>query len=249
MILSLQKSVLSAVCGLALLFNTGAALSASSASARIDWSTFTITAFDLGSGTPSYTLLNEWTVIEAYDSSLQNWQFDYASDWTRPISASSAVANAQADSTQLLASAQTSYGQSYAYARRSATIEITGSGSLVLTADYSLDAAIGGHPGHSLDYAYPVIDLTAFFDTQDGGGMWADSSLYLELYLDRWTSVVRASESNTFALTLLVNDGDRINFTAFSRVSVLAIPVPAAVWLLGTALVGLVSVGRRRTAA
>ena len=241
MTFSLQKSVLSAVGGLALLFNTGAALSASSASAWIDWNTFTITALDLGSGLPSYSLSDEYTNVSANEPS--NWQYDYAYDWTSSISASLAGANAKADGSQLLASAQTSYGWSNAYAYRSATLQVNGSGLLLFRAVYVLNAAIDGHPG---DYADASVSFGADIDSQNG---WESTSTYSSLYLDGWWgSADQASKSKTLALALLVNDGDRINFHAQSSANVNAVPVPAAVWLLGTALVGLISVGRRRTA-
>lgn len=225
MTLSLQKSVLSAVGGLALLFNTGTALSASSASAWIDWNTFEITAVDLGSGAPSYSLLGEWT--SGASSSLPEL-------------------NAVADGSQLLVSAPTSnsWSNDYGSAYRTATFEVNGYGLLLFTADYAISAAIDGHPD---DNAYAEVKFGAGYDSPNAYDFINAKSYF---FLEGWrSSADQISKSKTLALALLVNGKDIISFRADSNVRVNAVPVPAAVWLFGSALVGLISVGRRRITA
>ncbi|MBU2571469.1 MAG: VPLPA-CTERM sorting domain-containing protein [Gammaproteobacteria bacterium] len=240
MTISLQKSVLSAVGGLALLFNTGVALSASAASAFLDWSTFNITAIDLGSGIPDYSYSDKYTEVDVEVDALHNWQYDFENDWTSPISVSLGGSNAQADESQMLASTQTSYGYGLASVDRHATIEINGSGLLLFTADYDISAVIDGQSG---DYAFAGVNFWADIFSQNGLETMTTSSF---LELETFGFADQESKSKTLGLAFLVNDGDTILFSANSFANVTAVPVPAAVWLLGSALIGLISVGRRR---
>lgn len=240
MTISLQKSVLSAVGGLVLFLNTGVALSASAASAYLDWSTFKITAIDLGSGKPNFSYSDKFTEVDVEVDAFHNWQYDFENDWTSSISVSLGGSNAQADGSQMLASTQTSYGYGFASVDRHATIEISGSGLLLFTADYDISAVIDGQSG---DYAFAGVNFWADIFSQNGlESMTASSFLELESF----GFADQESKSKTLGLAFLVNDGDTILFSANSYAHVAAVPVPAAVWLLGSALVGLISVGRRR---
>jgi hypothetical protein len=248
MTISLQKSVLSAVGALALLFNSGAAFSASSASAWIDWSTFKITPISVSSGLPIYSLSDEYSEVGVVSASdWDNWedtQYGTAYDWTSPISGSLASSKAQADASELIATAKTSDGDFEAFTLRSATIEAAGSGILLFSVDYAISAEIDGDP---LDFALALVFFEAELLTVDG---WESTSAYSQVHLEgSWSAADLISKSKTLTLSLLVNEGDIISFSANSYANVSAVPVPAAIWFLGTALVGLISVGRRTKAA
>lgn len=240
MTISIQKSILSAVGGLVLFFNTGVALSASAASAFIDWTSFKITAIELGSGLPDYSLSYKFTEVEVEADAVDNWQYDFENDWTSSTSVSLGGANAGADELQLLSSTQTSYGYGWASVDRQATIQIIGSGLLLITADYNISAMIDGQPG---DYAFAGVNFWADIYSENGLETMTASSF---LELESSGIADQESKSKTLGLAFLVNDGDTILFSANSFAYVAAVPVPAAVWLLGSALIGLISVGRRR---
>lgn len=240
MTISLQKSVLSAVGGLALFFNTGVALSASAASAFIDWSTFKITAINLGSGMPDYSLSDKYTEVDVEVDALDNWQYDFENDWTSFISVSLGGSNAMANESQMLASTQTSYGYGLASVDRHATIVISGSGLLLFTADYEISAAIDGQ---AYDYAFAGVNFWADIFSQNGLETMSASSF---LELEPFGFADQVNRRKTLGLAFLVNDNDTILFSANSFANVTAVPVPAAVWLFGSALICLISVGRRR---
>ncbi|MDO8844991.1 hypothetical protein [Methylicorpusculum sp.] len=236
MTISLQKSVLSAIGGLALLFNTGTALSASSASASIDWSTFTIATL----GLDGYSFSDEWTNV--YADAWPNSDWNWADDWISPISASVQGASAVADASQLFASADSSDGFSYASTTRGATFEVVGAGWLLFSADYVISAAKDGHPD---DYADASVSFWAYIDSQNGG---ESSSSYSSVSVGDWLgSANESSKSKKLGLALLVNEGDIIHFNAYASAYASNVPVPAAVWFFGSALVGLISYGRRKT--
>jgi hypothetical protein len=110
------QTLISAIGGLAMLFSSGAAFSASTASALIDWSTFTITVIALDSGLPNYELSDEYSHVYSFSSS------DNVNDWRSPILATSANGSASADQTSIQAS---SNNGGFAGATREGTFSIS----------------------------------------------------------------------------------------------------------------------------
>ncbi|MFT5396633.1 MAG: hypothetical protein ACI85N_001837 [Gammaproteobacteria bacterium] len=96
--------------------------------------------------------------------------------------------------------------------------------------DFALDSDFTGQtpdaplvPGGSLEIVFALLAMTSFSDVVDA---IEDGSLRLGFHVR--------------SINLGSGDGGE------SFVSVSAVPVPAAVWLMGTGLIGLIGFGRRR---
>lgn len=227
------KPLLSTIGGLAMLFSTGTAYSASTATALIDWSTFTITAINLGSGLPTYTLSDESSAVYSLAET------DSAYDWTSSIVANSADGLASADEDSINA---TSTNGSFAWAEREGIFTISGSGLLLFQADYALSVATDTIN----DYASAHIEF--FAETESDTGFeyyFSISDLYTE------NNLVSSLEKNkTLSLAFVVNDGDIVRFGASANAYTSSpVPVPAAVWFFSSALIGLIGFNNRKNNA
>ena len=104
------------------------------------------------------------------------------------------------------------------------------------------------HTNRAVDAPYSVLDGATTLDTveidqtqapndfTEGGVLWEDLAVYT---LAGDTLTVRLSDLASPSWNLVIADAVR-----FERLS--AIPIPAAVWLFGSGLLGLVSMARRK---
>jgi hypothetical protein len=229
-----------------------------SASASLDWSTFTVTPFNLGYGIPILT----WTVqTESVSANTDGGisSTDSASDWTTDITAESwgshALATAGAGGPTTLAEAG-GPGMDGAYAGAEHPGEFavsgltTGFGLLVFAIDYALDI--------SLDTTGPEYDAWGSTYAGINASLFGSPGTYASASdaLSTWPSI---GDNTTFfghrkgvlQFGLLVTPGATGSFQAYTSSDVTtlaAVPVPPAVWLMGGALIGLVGIARRRGA-
>lgn len=138
------------------------------------------------------------------------------------------------------ASATTTLGFGGATFERFFSMEaLSGSGSLSLSVDVELQAEVQG--------ASTVADSEALFGYEIGTSGVVASLAGLEMYGDSGDE--SQTLSTTLGFTVFMEQGEVIDMFAEGGAEVVsAIPVPAAIWLFGSGLLGLVGVARRKSA-
>lgn len=281
---NLKKRSLLAIGGLAMVMNAGAASSSTTnASAIIDWSTFAITGYSLGpASVPTYTLSGQ---ASNTSSSISDWV-----NWSSNVSNNGSSFGASTEGTGA--------GYGNASAIRAANLAISGSGFLVISANYILNAAINGigcaefycydqnsanaSVGFSLTNAsssgshssssqaaislgnswnWPYSDLT--FDQKEGAlsvGVIVNDGDILNFSSEVSAAAheVAADSANNGGGSIILNPGwDPVDFPIIwgsgnvmvnvpANFELTAVPVPAAIWLFGSALLGFVGLGRQK---
>lgn len=263
-----SKKILLAALSTALAGSAQTATASSSASAHIDWDSLTIQYFDLslGSNAPNINWTYEYgeAYSNAYNQDPYEYQDDYqyAYDFSSAISTNTSTLYAQSsslrDGNDLDAYAATqpsttpSFGYSFnnaqSYAHNSGNFEMTGKGLALITLDWS--ASGNGTLNDWTDYAHSSIYIAGNFS--DGNGN--NGSVYSNYY--QYTGYDGSyNQSGTFSMAIF-SDGihtvsgsltAQANSNSSSPVS--SVPVPAAAWLFGSGLVGLLGVARRKPIA
>ena len=92
-----------------------------------------------------------------------------------------------------------------------------------------------------------VYNLTTLTGTQPTGLIWADSQANANAGADNFNPYVDHTATFTLAIAGLTANSviSDVTFT-FGTNGAVAIPIPAAVWLFGSGLMGLVAIARRR---
>ena len=281
---NLKKQALAVIGGIAIIMNAGAASSSTTyASATIDWSTFAITGYGLGlNAAPTYTLSGQSTNTSSSTNDWVNWSSDTS------INASSIAAGA----------AGTGAGSGSASASRSANLNILGTGFLVISADYAINAAINGNSCYEYYcYDYNSASASASFNLSNyslitSGTSSSQANISLGSQWGYGNPILTFDQKQgTLSVGVMVNNGDVLNFstavsanahevmpfifnpissgsgnfmlTANNNLSVIntvvnfpvysdsfitAVPVPAAMWLFSSTLLGLIGLGRRKQA-
>ncbi|MDD5577781.1 MAG: VPLPA-CTERM sorting domain-containing protein [Methylobacter sp.] len=220
-----------------------------SASASIDWSTFKITAIDVGNGLPTLKWNsqndNSQASIGYYSSTYEN-----ASNWSAGTSATESgststfnkSASASTSVNQIKADASVSgslvnqYSSPYSTTYRSGNFTVEGDGLLLFQANYSLAGDIGtaasGTASSNVNF-----NLNAFSNGGNGNGS-ASQTFNHYIYNGSF------AENGILATALVFKDGWSGSFSASANASVTSygvssVPLPAAFWLFGSALAGV----------
>lgn len=232
-----------------------AALAASTASASLDWSQFQIQTLlgdvTFGSAEELYT-----GVYSGLDTSNPNYSVlvsdnDGASDWTSTLSASVSDAtfgnaNSSANANTLSVSATSNYSNYSAnsYAYRFGDFNFTGTGIVKISVPYTLEVSSDNTNPNQLGSAYASAYITATFSSN---GFSENTNKFASLYDDFWNE---AASRSGFLNMLFEIDGDaQLTLSGSASTSVTgatAVPVPAAMWLMGSAVLGIVTLGRRK---
>ncbi len=236
-----QKKTLVVISGLTMLMNAGTALSSTtSAAATINWSTFAITGYGLGlNAAPSFTLIGQNSHTQSNTSDWINWN-----------------SNTSNNSSSFSASTDgTGAGSGFANTTRSAIINVAGTGTLVLSANYSINAAISD-PYNNLANASVNFFLS---NSINSFTLSSQDSINLGFTGLPGNPTLTSDKSGILSLAFMVYSGEVLNFSSTVSanandysistpiLSILkAVPVPAALWLFSSALVGLVGLGRLR---
>ncbi len=252
-----KKKALAVIGGLTMILNAGIASSSiPQASAMIDWSTFKITGYALpGSNdpVPTYTLNGQSSSTYSNVSDWLNWSADTSN-------------NASSFSASIEGTAK---GSGSASVTRSANIAVSGTGFLWISASYMLSAVINeninsGYFGNQ-NTAYATVSFNAYNNTLN---MSQSSSSQESINLgNQWSNTGYpvpsfAEKTDTLYLGVKVNNGDIFSFSSTVNVNASdngltlanipltpeAIPVPAAIWLFGSVLLGFVGLGRHKQA-
>jgi hypothetical protein len=221
-----------------------------SASAAIDWSTFKITAIDIGNGLPTLTWSNQ------NDNSQVNYgyyynAYDSAANWSAGTMATEGVSTSSYSKS---ASSATSTGEiksnalidgSFPYSlsassnsQRSGNFTVQGSGLLLFEANYSLTEDVGTS---SNSWASSNISFNLSYYN---GGNSGSVNQNINRYISNGSSPL--AETDVLSVALVFKDGWTGNFSANTSASVSgydygsggggSVPLPGAFWLFGSAL-------------
>lgn len=215
--------------------------------AQLDWTTFELKGIDLGAGAPTWT----WTYQYDYSGAQveTSSQYDSALDWTTGTNALVTGSFAQAQTTAGLVKSSTSLdsdetGSASSSTSRYGQLTVTGTGLLMAMVDYSWNIAISeGQQEYQAANAWTMLSL---YDNSYGKSGYGASSGYLPQ-----STTYTIEDSGKLVAALYVIDGMVVNFQAYTGASVSAAPVPApaAAWLLGSGLFGLLAAKRRKARA
>lgn len=258
-----KKQTLVAISGLTMILNAGIASSSiPQASAMIDWSTFKITGYALpGSNdpVPTYTLSGQ---SSSTSSNVSDWGVNWSANTSN--NASSFSASIEGNSA----------GTGSASVTRSANIAISGTGLLWISASYELNAAINSNVDTLSNSGYTnSSNATVSFNvnkqsSNSSSNYSTQENIYLGNPLPNLVNPILnqnptvAQKQDTLYLGIMVNNGDSLNFSSTVNANASdngltlanipltpqSIPVPAAIWLFGSALLGFVGLGRHRQA-
>ena len=238
-----------------------------SASASIDWSTFSVTPIDTGSGLPSLTW-NSQTDSSTANSGCYwygcNSNTDSASDW---VTGTSVVANTSTSKFNASAAGRTSaslvqsstafdaanptntYWNNSDNATRSGSFTVHGDGVLLFKANYNIAAtAAGGISDSSSSNMSASFALSTYNGDSSG-----TSNQNINRYLSSGQSPL--AETGTLTVALLFHDGWTGSFSANTSSSLSyngyggggnPVPLPSAFWAFASALSGMVSFLRRK---
>ncbi|MEQ1637903.1 MAG: VPLPA-CTERM sorting domain-containing protein [Methylococcales bacterium] len=246
-----KKKILSTVFAITLTGTAQTSMAASTANATIDWSSLNVQLTDTTGG--DNPLGFSWLSTSPYYSNTAFSQtgsvIQDQSVETNPSSTHAITAGAQSHGVinnnlmQAASQSHPSVAESYTYADayNYAEFEITGQGYVEISLNWS--TSVSGEEGNYFDYSTAQAYLLG--QPQD------DNINYFFDYIDsNYDGTI--NHNGTFTLRF-DNDGNDtfsgfIQSEAYTEAygSVAPVPVPAAIWLLGSGLVGLMGFSRRK---
>lgn len=262
---NLYAPSLALIGGLSMMINAGAAWSSGTqASAMIDWSTFSVTGYGLGANpAPGFIWSGQGSNTA---SSVSDWL-----SWNSELSNTS-----QAFGVSVSGSGA---GTGYGSAQRNGGLTVSGSGFVVISANYQLSAAISGISCDGY-YCYDqnAANASVSFDltnTSSNGNHQSHTQPSLNLGNSWLSSLTSDHKQGTLSVGVIVNDGDILSFSsavsAYAHdvglsfegvgngsgdsawnaygVNPAAVPAPGAVWLFASALLGQAGSRYRRSVA
>lgn len=230
----------------------GAAMVAGpSATAVIDWTTFEVLLIDVtGAGAPVVTTTGQYDYSSVWAGSSYN--SDYADDWSGTMAeASGSYARAMTGTDEISSFASLDFmepdsASSGTY--RYADFLVSGTGVLVVQADYSWQVQLSGAAGYN-ESASASVYMQLYDNYYGNVSTTSDyGSVYDYYYYSR--DKLFDAGSGTLGAALYVTDGMRVHLYASTDASVYGhpVPVPAALWLFGSGFAGLLGMRWRRRA-
>ena len=178
-------------------------------------------------GTANLNITDDLTIIKTDDGNVQEWLDISATDG---MSATSAVATYAADGFRFATSSEVS-GMFNAFSLPAFAAPSSGSGSIL---DITVD-----------DFLLFRSYFGTTNDSNDGSLAWFDSPTDLPGYNSYVCLGTVCSNSGGFVRSLRTGDSNPVIGVFLVR-DVSAVPVPAATWLFGSGLIGLIAIARRK---
>jgi len=263
-----SKKILLAALTTALAGSAQTATASSSASAHIDWDSLTIQYFDLSfnTNTPSLTWTQEqgsaWSSAYTFDPS--DSQNDYQSiyDFSSTLSTNASTLYAQSsslrdsDDLNAYAASQESSSSSfvfsdnyaYAYSWNNGYFQMTGKGIALITLNWSASGTSTGNDYN--DYANAQVYISGNFTDNNGNNGSSYTNYNRDTVYDG-----PFNQSGTFSMAIFSDGINTVTGSLYaqtyadSQSLVSSVPVPAAVWLFGSSLIGMVGIARRKRIA
>lgn len=233
------------------------------ANGSINWSQFSVVGIDIGHGTPTVTwhFQDSSVSMQVFAQSGADTgftsQFSNINNWSTLLGASGSLlgGHANADAGAATLSAQSSSGLGFsstsASASRGGSFSVNGTGLLVFSVPYTLSSIT------SIDFDAPFGDSGSAFGqlsiSASSFSFGQDSSSSESVYANTFASFPGDTQSLSFSgilfAALSVYDGGSGVFSVsastntggfLSQAATSAIPVPAAVWLMASALLALI---------
>jgi|GEM_PF-5958827 len=227
------------------IFGNGGA-QAATAYAAFDWSGMNVTAQGSNGGNVNW----EWSGFGGTDvqaETFSSFPFDSSFDWTTPVDALATEitgdqGHAHGDSTSLFASANVTSADGFASAMGDRYDTLFAWGQGILTIEIPFQVNVTADPlNNDMAYANASLNITDQYNQNSSH----------DLFVDELSSFT--SQSGLLRVNVSVSGGDQFNPLAYdfnAHVEAVAsaspVPLPGAVWLLGSALLGMAPVARRR---
>ncbi|NOV31714.1 hypothetical protein [Methylomonas sp. ZR1] len=229
-----------------------------SASAVIDWSTFKITAIDIGNGLPTVTWSNQYDTSQVNNGYYNN-AYDSAANWssgtstTESLSTSTYSRSASSATSINQINANAALNGSFPYqslsasssSQRSGSFTVQGSGLLIFEANYSLMGDLGASSNASASFNL------SYYNGGNSGSVNQNVNQYLS------TGSAAVTENDILSVALVFKDGWSGSFSANTSASVYgydygtggggSVPLPGAFWLFGSVLAGAASLRSANT--
>lgn len=240
------------------------------ANSVIDWSSFNVQLIDSSNGANAPEF--RWSTQNA---TVESWAFvwsnppsnDYprltyfADDYTSELTTHTATTLSQSHTIRNTSSLE-SYSQSaadnltngYAHAGNYGNFELSGNGLAVMTVDWHQSVS-GGAEGDIYNWANATTNIYANYSDTDGATSRTDLTVATNTY-----DAVPQSRQGTFVF-VISGDGEHTVYGMFGasasartmisraevsvQAQVSAVPVPAAVWLFASAILGFLGFTRR----
>lgn len=254
-----MKSIptLSALVLLGLSIGNSYAAPVATAEAFMDWSKFSVSTVY---GSANIAWSNQTSTVDAYTYSPDDSQWAYPDNWnpSNVIAGNSTTQSQSAASTSglrsyVIDSNTTESSAAGAYSSLSGDFTVSGSGVIIFSVPYILSATLipgGTQMNFYSDYADAGVSFSVYeYSSASSGSLYAEKYVSLDDQNAALDSPI--SKSDTLTLAMVVKDGDHFSFYAnnYANANVLtSVPVPTSIWLLGSGLLGLVGVARRKTA-
>ncbi len=224
-----------------------------SASATIDWGTLNISTSGVTLSPFSFYGDNVNASASQSLPFASDFDSDFALNWTG-ISADVMLSQAEAHGTTtgnqvdvdtLLITSPGVQATAGGNASRWGQFTVAGSGTVTFSVNYT---GLLSTSGNSFTESVGAVAGSYLNLFNLSGGFGSDTT-FSQLFMDG-----SLNDPNTLTVSLFFNDGDTglINAGTYAEVSLgttAPVPVPAALWLMASALVGLGAIGRRKSEA
>lgn len=210
--------------------------------ASLDWSGFTV---DVSGTNLTWSNLSDAAYASVGGSGLER---DFEPDWTTGTSATATnllgTARAFTEPTQVTADIITAPQRGFALALRSATLMANGAGVVEFSVPYTLELVFS-EAANPASFGEVLVELALY-----------DGNSLVDSVFERLSGIPSGStggdtitQTGVLVLAVALADGQSLDFEAAADGSVTVIPLPAPVWLFGSALFALGFIGRRKPRA
>lgn len=247
------KKSLPALALLGLSIGNAQAAPLATAEAVLDWGQFQVTSL-LGA---SITWANaQYSSGYAHTYSPEDWQ--YTSGYSTATAGNSATQGQVTVSASTMSSyakdsntASDSYANAYSSYNDSFTVN--GDGIILFSVPYTLKATLNAGDVWESNSANSSVSFSAYeYSDAGSGSLYAQKSIYL--WDGNAAQYSPLTKSGILTLSMSVLNGETYSLHAGTQSwanvtsETAPVPVPAAAWLLGSGLLGLVGIARRKTA-